>query len=71
MLALYETPTSEITLHLSGWNAIFQFVSQFDSLSRSCCSVSASLFDFIARYAMVSSANRRVVDGKPGGMSLI
>jgi hypothetical protein len=58
-------------LHLSGWNAIFQFFSQFDSLSRSCCSVSASLFDFIARYAMVSSANRRIVDDRPVGMSLM
>jgi hypothetical protein len=58
-------------LHLSGWNAIFQFVPQFDSLSRSCCSVSASLFDFIARYAMVSSANRSIVDDRPAGMSLM
>jgi hypothetical protein len=62
---------TKITLHLSGWNAIFQSVSQFDSLSRSCCSVSASLFDFIARYGMVSSAIRRIVDDRPAGMSLI
>ena len=62
---------TEITLHLSGWNAIFQFVSQFDSLSRSCCSVSAHLFDCVARYAMVSSANTRIVDDRPAGMSLI
>jgi hypothetical protein len=46
---------------IQGENSIFQFVSQFDSLSGPCCSVSASLFDFIARYAMVSSANRRTV----------
>jgi hypothetical protein len=62
---------TEITLHLSGWNAIFQFVSQFDSLSRSCCSVSASLFDFMARYVMVPSAIGRIVDDRPAGMSLI
>jgi hypothetical protein len=33
--------------------------------------VSASLFDCIARYAMVSSANRCIVDDRPVGMSLI
>jgi hypothetical protein len=30
-----------------------------------------SLFDFIDRYAMVSSANIRIVDDRPAGMSLI
>ena len=60
-----------ITLHFSGWNAIFQVVSHWANLSRSFCNVAASEFDLMAKYAIVSSANRRMVDVRPDGMSFI
>ena len=40
--------------HLSGWKAIFHYLSHIARLSRSCC---ALIVNFIAIYAMVSSAN--------------
>jgi hypothetical protein len=44
------------TVHLSGWNFMHHSFSQYPSLSRSFCRVSASLLLDIVRYAIVSSA---------------
>lgn len=44
--------------HLSRQKAIFHFPSHIARLSKSCC---ALIVDFIAIYAMVSSANSRMV----------
>jgi len=41
------------------------FPSHIESLSRSCCRCCASIVDFIVMYAMVSSANSRMVELRP------
>ena len=60
-----------MTSHLSGLNSIDQVDSHSSSLCWSDCKVSESDLEFIVRYTMVSSANRRALLLRESGRSFM
>ena len=47
------------TLHISGWNCIFNNFSHFSTASRSSCSLMAAASDLTSLYTRQSSVKRR------------